>query len=76
MEAKACAGNPYDGHILAATPDQATSVSAVELKKIYVTYFSGAALFSRVPAGNDSRNDLSRKGQAWVGPSQRQGVAA
>ena len=36
LAAKAFAGNPYDGHTLAATLDQATSVSGVEPERIYV----------------------------------------
>ena len=36
LAAKAFAGNPYDGHTLAATLDQATSVSGVEPQRIYV----------------------------------------
>jgi IS5 family transposase len=36
LAAKAFAGNPYDGHTLAATLDQATSVSSVEPERIYV----------------------------------------
>jgi len=36
LAAKAFAGNPYDGHTLAATLDQATSVSGVAAERIYV----------------------------------------
>ena len=36
LAAKAFTGNPYDGHTLAATLDQATSVSGVEPERIYV----------------------------------------
>ena len=36
LAAKAFAGNPYDGHTLAATLDQATSVSGVAPERIYV----------------------------------------
>ena len=36
LAAKAFAGNPYDGHTLAATLDQATSVSGVTPERIYV----------------------------------------
>jgi transposase, IS5 family len=36
LAAKAFAGNPYDGHTLAETLDQATSVSGVTPERIYV----------------------------------------
>jgi IS5 family transposase len=36
LAAKAFAGNPYDGHTLAATLEQATSVSGVAPQRIYV----------------------------------------
>ena len=36
LAAKAFAGNPYDGHTLAATLDQARSVSGVAAERIYV----------------------------------------
>jgi transposase, IS5 family len=36
LAAKAFTGNPYDGHTLAATLDQATSVSGVAPERIYV----------------------------------------
>ena len=36
LAAKAFAGNPYDGHTLAATLDQATSVSGVTPERVYV----------------------------------------
>ena len=36
LAAKAFAGNPYDGHTLAETLDQATSVSGVAPERIYV----------------------------------------
>jgi IS5 family transposase len=36
LAARAFAGNPYDGHTLAATLDQATSVSGVTPERIYV----------------------------------------
>jgi IS5 family transposase len=36
LAAKAFAGNPYDGHTLAATLDQATSLSGVAAERIYV----------------------------------------
>jgi transposase, IS5 family len=36
LAAKAFAGNPYDGHTLAATLDQVTSVSGVQPERIYV----------------------------------------
>jgi transposase, IS5 family len=36
LAAKAFAGNPYDGHTLAATLDQARSISGVTAERIYV----------------------------------------
>jgi IS5 family transposase len=36
LAAKAFAGNPYDGHTLAATLDQASAVSGVAAERIYV----------------------------------------
>lgn len=58
LAAKAFEGNPYDGHTLAATVDQAVEVGGVDPDRIYVQGLSRPRL-CRLGIGDD------RRPQAW-----------